>query len=92
MGCRAYSSSCKHPSHFCCYKSLQLDLAPLTVIIGRNAFGKTSLLRGISLLMQGVDLATPSVSSSNSSWTASSEEIAFLTSEPRQVEHVVHAG
>ncbi|BAS59944.1 hypothetical protein LBWT_X0160 (plasmid) [Leptolyngbya boryana IAM M-101] len=42
--------------------------------------------------MQGVDLATPSVSSSNSSWTASSEEIAFLTSEPRQVEHVVHAG
>lgn len=44
-------------THFGGYRSLRLDLAPITVIAGGNAFGKTTLLKAIFLLMQGVDVA-----------------------------------
>jgi ABC-type cobalamin/Fe3+-siderophores transport system ATPase subunit len=40
------------------YRSLQLDFAPLTVIIGGNAYGKSTLLHAIAALMAGVDEAT----------------------------------
>ena len=39
------------------YRRLRLDLAPVTVIVGSNAYGKTTLLEAISILMQGIDAA-----------------------------------
>lgn len=45
-------------SNFGGYRSLRLDFAPLTVIIGSNAYGKSTLLHAISVLMAGVDVAT----------------------------------
>lgn len=39
------------------YRSLQLEFAPITVLIGSNASGKTTLLRALSILMAGVDVA-----------------------------------
>ncbi len=39
------------------YRSLRLDFAPLTVIIGGNAYGKSTLIHAVSILMAGVDVA-----------------------------------
>jgi predicted ATPase len=49
------------------YRSLQLDLAPLTVIIGSNAYGKSTLLHAISVLMAGVDVAARAAPTDDSS-------------------------
>lgn len=44
-------------SHFRGYRSLELDLAPITVIIGMNSAGKSTLLHALAFLMNGLDLA-----------------------------------
>ncbi len=49
------------------YRSLRLDLAPLTVIIGSNAYGKSTLLHSISVLMAGIDVAAQNASEEDSS-------------------------
>ncbi|MHC8334138.1 ATP-dependent nuclease [Pseudomonas sp. LB3P25] len=43
--------------NFMGYRSLNLELAPFTVIVGSNANGKSSLLRAVSLLLKGRDVA-----------------------------------
>ncbi|TPG87782.1 DUF2813 domain-containing protein [Pseudomonas caspiana] len=43
--------------NFMGYRSLNLELAPFTVIVGNNANGKSTLLRAVSLLLKGRDVA-----------------------------------
>jgi energy-coupling factor transporter ATP-binding protein EcfA2 len=45
-------------TNFMGYRTLNLELAPFTVILGSNACGKSSLLRAISLLLKGRDVVT----------------------------------
>jgi predicted ATP-dependent endonuclease of OLD family len=67
-------------THFGGYQSLRLDLAPVTVIVGGNASGKTTLLKAIFLLMQGVDVATRIAYTGASSRTViSNEALASIT-------------
>ncbi|WP_454868415.1 AAA family ATPase [Pseudomonas farris] len=43
-------------TNFTGYQSLQLELAPFTVLLGKNAYGKSSLLQAIYLLTKGLDV------------------------------------
>lgn len=63
-------------SNFGGYRSLRLDFAPLTVIIGSNAYGKSTLLHAISMLMAGVDVATRHAPADNSArWLVRGEPL-----------------
>lgn len=44
--------SCLNLKYFKCFESLQLPLAPLTLLSGTNASGKSSILQAITLLHQ----------------------------------------
>lgn len=43
--------------HFRGYRSLEIDLAPISVVIGTNASGKSTILQAFKVLMDSLDLA-----------------------------------